>query len=89
MTGTQHDPTKGLLHGYCERCRAEWPCQYAPERNAQFQAEQRVVQLEGALRELQTILTASIVVGQYRETLLRVVQQALQPPAPTGKEPTQ
>lgn len=31
VTSTQHDPSKGLLHGYCERCRAEWPCQYSPE----------------------------------------------------------
>lgn len=32
VTGTQHDPSRGLLHGYCERCRTPWPCEWSPER---------------------------------------------------------
>lgn len=31
VTGTQHDPLNGLIHGYCERCRLPWPCPYSPE----------------------------------------------------------
>lgn len=31
VTGTQHDPANGLLHGYCARCRVPWPCEYSPE----------------------------------------------------------
>ena len=88
VTGTQHDPTRGLLHGYCERCRDVWPCQYAPERNAQFQAEQRVAQLEGAARKVWETIPATYG-GTAEETHARalvelnaLVQQALQPPAP-------
>lgn len=32
VTGTQHDPANGLIHGYCQRCRTEWPCEWSPER---------------------------------------------------------
>ena len=92
VTGTQHDPTRGLLHGYCERCRDVWPCQYAPERNAQFQAEQRVAQLEGAARKVWETIPATYG-GTAEETHARalvelnaLVQQALQPPAPTMPE---
>ena len=34
VTGTQHDPANGLIHGYCARCRREWPCEWAPESQA-------------------------------------------------------
>jgi len=25
----EHDPSKGLLHGYCIVCGVPWPCDYA------------------------------------------------------------
>ncbi len=31
VTGTQHDPANGLIHGYCARCRRDWPCEWSPE----------------------------------------------------------
>ena len=31
VAGTQHDPANGLIHGYCIRCRREWPCEWSPE----------------------------------------------------------
>jgi len=54
-TGTQHDPLNGLLHGYCVRCRQEWPCEYSPERHhAQLQA---------------TLAAREAVIGQQEATI--------------------
>lgn len=45
VTGTQHDPANGLLHGYCARCRTDWPCQYSPE--AKLSEYMREIKEEG------------------------------------------
>jgi len=52
-----------------------------PLRNQVATLTARVTKLSDALRELQAILTAPIVVGQYREVLLYKVREALTPPA--------
>jgi len=47
VTGTQHDPANGLIHGYCERCRTPWPCDYSPEKRDDLRA--RLAKLESSL----------------------------------------
>lgn len=35
VTIEMHEPSKGFIHGYCERCRELWPCKYSPERTSE------------------------------------------------------
>lgn len=57
VTGTQHDPANGLLHGDCARCRTTWPCQYSPESRIiapiTTQAEIRETALDARIAELE------------------------------------
>lgn len=52
VTGTQHDPSRGLLHGYCERCRAPWPCEWAPESRT-LSLQQQFAEAQARIKELE------------------------------------
>ena len=54
VTGTQHDPANGLIHGYCARCRREWPCEWAPESQAASLPAQRAKLAQGARADIPT-----------------------------------